>query len=464
MKRLLLIFMMILCLLPLGGGAEFDDDDDAFAVSEAELRALAARDFPEWIVGEDFRYWSGRWEDQSACYQWFHLYRAEGNAILQRRLSVLVNPLKPGEDIPWEIEDLAPLPLTQEAMDAFLSAEAEKTRYAYAEWFESGKVPEFLLSGCALPLLEADERWTQLMSYPDFLAGIVCRADGQYCVRAAHWDGEDFASVINSRFHQQVLEIDEYKSWNDTLTVNIFQFVRQEDGRWLFVRTTDGFPTLYTISDGFIDDALWPYDSNDAMHYGVPTFERDLTRVDFGSIPEYILDAAALLDSSAWACVRADGTPMLDAPGGETVALCCARLAGTVLRREGGWVQLQIGSEAKGRTGWFAEAGLAFGPEIEDVRCGFPSHSEDDCEGHYLSTVLQGADPADYIDDAWNNVWLIGRLPDGGWLVQLNADTVCTAGEDAFHDIGPATDYRTEAQEIYDRYEQERREDAGKAE
>ena len=156
-------------------------------------------------------------------------------------------------------------------------------------------------------------------------------------------------------------------------------------------------------------------------------------------------------------------TSLLNAPGEDALALCYARLTGTVLQRKDGWVQLQIGSAEKGMTGWFAEEDLAFGAEIEDIRCGFPSHSEDDCDGDYLVTVLHGADPADYLEYMCY-VWLIGRLPDGSWLVQLNVDAICTAAENAFHEIGPATDYRTEAQEIYDAFEQKRQERAGEEE
>ena len=441
---------------PLDPQEPFDYDTREYEVSEEELTALAARDFPEWTVAEDSRYWTGRWHNQFACYQEIQLYRVEENTLLQRRLSVLVNPLRQGENVPWEIEDWAPLPLTPEAMRTFLSLNLDEYRYSFIPGsIESGKVPEPVLSGCAPFLLEEGETWTQLMAYPDYLSGIVRRTAGRYCVRIAHWDGERFDRVISSRFHPNSLSIGESYSWNDTLCVNLFQFVCQEDGRWLFVHVSDGDPTCYTISEGFIDDTIYPYDSNDAMHYGIPTFERDLTRVDFAAIPEYIMDAVSLLDSSAFACVRADNTPMLDAPDGETMALCFARLAGTVLQRENGWVQLQIGSEEKGLAGWFAEDDLAFGPEIEEILCGFPSHSEDDCDGDYLLTVLKGADPADYLE-YMSYVWLIGRLSDGSWLVQLNVDTVCTAAAGAFRDIGSATDYRTEAQEIYDEYEQER--------
>ena len=456
MKRLILVCLAIMCLIPVYGLADFDFGIREYEVSEADLTALAARDFPEWSVMETSRYWSGQWNDQLACYQEIQLCRTEENTLLQMRLSVLVNPLKQGEEVPWEIENFAPLPMTPEAMSTFLSLDLDEYRYNYIPAsVDSCNVPDPLLPGCAPTLLDEGEAWAQLMTYPDYLSGIVCRADGQSCVRIARWNGEAFDCVISSRFHQERLFIVGSYSWNDTITVNLFQFNRREDGRWLFVHVADGYPTCYTISDGFIDDALFPYDSNDAMHYGVPTFERDLTLVDFTTIPEYIMDAVALLDSTSFACVRADNTPMLDAPGGETIASCYARVAGTILNRNDGWVQLHIGIKEKGMTGWFAETDLAYGTGIEEVRCGFPSHSEDDCDGDYLLTVLHGADPADYRDYQCY-VWLIGQLPDGGWLVQLNQDIVCTAPESAFHDIGPATDYQTEVREIYEEYERER--------
>ncbi len=108
-------------------------------------------------------------------------------------------------------------------------------------------------------------------------------------------------------------------------------------------------------------------------------------------------------------------------------------------------------------TGWFAEDDLAYGPEIEAVRCGFPSHSDDDCYGSYLVRVLNGIDPAEIADAAYAAypVWLIGELPDGGWLVQLDVDTVCTAPADAFRDVGPATALWAQFEAEYDRFEQE---------
>ena len=241
--------------------------------------------------------------------------------------------------------------------------------------------------------------------------------------------------------------------------------MRQPDGRWIFVGIADGNWTLYRVYDDFVTDAneLALCDSNDVIHYGVFTLGRDMTEADIPAYPDFIRDVIPLLDSSAFACVRSDGTAMLDSPGGQVLAACYARLTGRILRREGGYVQLQIGSEEHGMTGWFAEDDLAFGPEIEEVRCGFPSHGDDDCSGPYLADVLAGIDPAG-LEYTTYLVWLIGKLPGGDWLVQLDVDTVCTAPMEAFRDVGPAAELWAEFEAEYDHFEQEMQEWAVEAE
>ena len=238
----------------------------------------------------------------------------------------------------------------------------------------------------------------------------------------------------------------------------------QPDGRWFFVGIADGNWTLYRVYDDFVTDAneLALCDSNDVIHYGAFTLERDLTEADIPAYPDFIRDVIPLLDSSAFACVRSDDAAMLDGPGGKLLATCYARLTGRILRREDGYVQLRIGSEEDGMTGWFAEEDLAYGPEIETVRCGFPSHSEDDCYGSYLADVVTGIDPTGFVDTTCL-VWLIGRLPSGDWLVQLDAEIVCTAPADAFRDIGPATELWAQFEAEYDHFEQEMREWAAEA-
>ena len=130
-----------------------------------------------------------------------------------------------------------------------------------------------------------------------------------------------------------------------------------------FVGIADGNWTLYRVYDDFVTDAneLALYDSNDVIHYGAFTLRRYLTEADIPNYPDFIRDVIPLLDSSAFACVRSDGTTMLDSPGRQPLAVCYARLTGRILQREGGYTQLQIGSEERGITGWFVENDLAYG-------------------------------------------------------------------------------------------------------
>ena len=99
-----------------------------------------------------------------------------------------------------------------------------------------------------------------------------------------------------------------------------------------FVGIADGNWTLYRVYDDYVTDVneMALYDSNDVIHYGAFTLGRDLTEADIPNYPDFIRDAIPLLDSSAFACVRSDGTTMLDSPGGQPLAVCYARLTGNV--------------------------------------------------------------------------------------------------------------------------------------
>ena len=416
-------------------------------------------DFPGWtIIKRDF-YEQGVWENEPAWHMELILMRVADGALRQKTLHALVNPLQPGEPVPWETRDWAPVPLTEDAANQLLAMDL--AGLGEDEDTQPFELPQRVISGCASFLLDEGEEWGQLYSWPSALAGVVVNAEGKECVRVACWNGETYDSPTSSRFFEEpCFYIDGYASWEDTIAVALEgcnpEFVRQEDGRWLFSGLADGNWTLYHVYPDFVTDAIFDAlsDSNDVLHYGQPAFEMDLTTADLPAIPDYIRDVIPLLDSSAYACVRADGTPMLSGPGGETTAVCYARLTGRILQRENGYVCLRFGSEDRGLTGWFAGEDLAYGPEIEGVRCGFPSHSADDCDGEYLAAVLEGVDLAG-LEDYFCMVWLVGRLPDGGWLVQLDVDTLCTAPADAFHGIGPAAEHWAAFEAEYDEFEQE---------
>ena len=462
MKRLILMIAALLCLMPMKAWAYDDPDTTGFVMSGDDLIAAAEADFPDWTFIDSSQYQTGRREEQSACWMAVSMMRIEANTLYQRTVSALVNPLKKGEPVPWEVTDWAPIPLSQAAADTLQSMNpGDLYRNEDGHINETGLLSYRIVQGCALFLLDEGETWSELYSYPTAIAGVVNNAEGQQCVRIAHWDGARYDEVASSRFFtDDWFSINGHQSDGTVITINGSscnpQFVRQPDGRWLFAGIADGNWTLYRILDGFVTDAngLVLYDSNDVLHYGVPAFDCDLTTADIPAIPDFIRDVIPQLNSSDYACARADGTPMLNAPDGEVFAACYARLTGRIIRREGGFVQLQIGSDEHGLTGWFAEESLAYGHEIEGVRCGFPSHSEDDCKGDYLAETLNGVDP-EKLPDTLCLVWLIGKLPNGEWLVQLDVDTVCTAPEKAFHDIGPATELWAEFEAYYDQCEEE---------
>ena len=142
-------------------------------------------------------------------------------------------------------------------------------------------------------------------------------------------------------------------------------------------------------------------------------------------------ELAAFLDADAWACVRENDTPMYANPDGEMTALCYARLAGTIAAEEGGWVCLQIGSEERGLRGWFRREHLAFGASIEDVRCSFPEYETGIVEPYpwekdlatFVNRVLDSPYAID-VDNDFSSVWIIGRAPDGRWLMEIDEDVV----------------------------------------
>ena len=472
MKRLMLVWVMILCLLLLGGMAETETPDTfmdystnpgAYEVSEDELLAVAVAENPDWGIVDSGLHWSGQYQNQLAC--WFEavMVRIEDCTLQRKTLSVLVNPLKQGEPVPWDVTVWAPITMTEEAADFLLEMYPE-------DWFtdelgyflEPGMMPEDILPGCAQFLLEEGETWDVLFAYPQTLAGIVMNASGQKCVRIVQWNGTAYERAVSSRFFETEhrFSINGYESYDDVVTIACGaydpRFELQDDGRWLFTGIADSDWPLYGVFDGYVTDASFGgcYDSNDVFHYGVPTFELDLTKADILAIPDFIRNVVPLLDSSAFACVRTDHTPMLDSPGGEPVAACFARLTGRILQRENGYVYLQIGKEKTGLTGWFAENDLAFGADIEDVRCGFPAHSKEDCRSGYLRGVLRGTEQLTP-EDVLLPVWLVGRLPDGGWLVQVSNDYIFTAPEDAFREIDSARAIWADFEAEYDRFEQE---------
>ncbi len=87
---------------------------------------------------------------------------------------------------------------------------------------------------------------------------------------------------------------------------------------------------------------------------------------------------------------------------------------------------LQIGTEKQGLSGWFRKEDLAFGDAVNRVICDFPSYDRDlFADAKTLGEVIPGVESKENPQAA--DVWLIGTLPDGSWLVEVNGEEVVRA-------------------------------------
>ena len=399
-------------------------------VTTADLRAAAQADFPDWRFVDDTWYGSGMWYDQMAMHYSGSMVQIAEGELRIRGLYAAMDPLKPGDPVPWEIISYAPVPLTAEA-------EARLAAMEFAEIFdpyENEQLREAALPGCADFLLNEGEHLTDLLIYPDFLVATVEDGEGRGSLRIGHWDGTAYTKVTATAMGERVW-INAIHSWNDGLelwTTAEMWADCDEDGVWRLTVVTDG--GQYFIGDGYLvdDQCEGVYWTNAWYAWGVPTFPTLLDGLDFAAVPVAAEDAAAMLDAAGFACTAADGVILYDAPEGSVVATCYARLTGKVIAEEGDWVQLQIGSAQEGMTGWFRREDVAFGAAVSEVRCGFPSY-----------------DMPDDMAEGWYEMWLIAELPGGGWLAQIDVDRVEVVPAEKIGQVGPACDDWGEMEEIW---------------
>lgn len=121
----------------------------------------------------------------------------------------------------------------------------------------------------------------------------------------------------------------------------------ESDRRWLLCHTADT-----SISE----DMLWfgmigPY-------YGDVLMERDVTRLDWTSMPASYEDFLPLVDASRWAVVTGDGTPLLAEDG----SILAAYLPATpVLLMEAANGQHRVAINGGSITGWMDDEALLIG-------------------------------------------------------------------------------------------------------
>lgn len=432
---------MLLALLMLVGTAQA-----AGSVSEKGdlISAGVEEDFPGWrFVGES-TYGSGKWEGGLAQHCEVTLLRVEDEWLRFRTLHVIMNPIEPGDPVPWDVTDHAPVPLTAEASLRLAATDPETF-----ETFYSLQIREEHLSGCAEFLLQEGERLTDLLIYQTILVATVENEAGQCGLRIAHWDGEQYTRVTATAMSGYV-SINEYHSHDEgveiyTETAQLWAFPVVEGDAPLHEAVWQIGVVMGDEDMAYVIDRDWvcEYDYmvfgetqyNDGYRYGKPAFPVLLEGLDLSAVPASLQEATPLLDASGYACTAQDGVPMYDAPGGTALASCYARLVGTVQSEQEGWVQLLIGGEERGMKAWFRREDLLFDGGVNTLNCGFPSFELD--EDWDAESALPGVTEMLAGDELWG-MQLIASTGDDGWLVLVNEEFVIEGRAEGFINIGPA--------------------------
>ncbi len=432
MKRMMLVWAMILCMVPFVTTAD-EIPWDRWKQSETIVQQEAAEAYPGWTVIGASAYGSGTWHNEMAMNVDVMLYRVEHSMLYFLELHVVVNPVWEGEPIDWQETHLAPVPLDTDSVDD-ISETIPQLKYpdwTGTPWLSSP-------SGCAVFMLREGEHWEDLGAMSDELIGVAVDAQGRKGLRIAKWDGSVYGEVAASPMTDVDFDVDTFHSGDGFLLIELsisdygYAYIsRNDDGTWNWIGVNTGH-AVYRFNDEYLLDDTYTFnDSNACRHYGRLTLPTRLEELDFSRMALRGPELAAFLDANAWACVRENDTPMYANPDGEMTALCYARLAGTIAAEEGGWVCLQIGSEERGLRGWFRREHLAFGASIEDVRCSFPEYETGIVEPYPwvkdLATFVNRVLDSPYaieVDNDFSSVWIIGRAPDGRWLMEIDEDVV----------------------------------------
>lgn len=398
---------------------------NAYAFSSADwMIDQASSDFHDWTIYDSSRFGSGTWNDEMAIYAEVYMFRLDGNKLCMQQAYAVANPLNEGDTIPWEIDTMAPVPLSDNAADLIAALPAEEIMD-----YGAGAVlnPDHL-SGCADFLLQNGETLRQLIAYPDYLVGVAENTSGQRSLRIAPWNGASYDTPVASPMQDTDIYINEIHSWNTALEImtdiSEYYISYGADGLWR-VGTINTGMGIYYISEDYLEDVtLWDnLMGNHHIFYGHPAFNLLLADINLAAFPSTLEEAVAQLDAKGYACTRRDDASMTDTPNGDVLANCYARLTGKVLAEQNGWTQLLIGSEENGMAGWFQTEDLAFGQDIHHVPCGFPSY-----DFSVLNDLPESEWSAAYIEYCW----VIGQLPQGDYLIQANQDYVFTVPESFF--------------------------------
>lgn len=191
-----------------------------------------------------------------------------------------------------------------------------------------------------------------------FFFGGVYGADGWTWVRSTPLPEETFCDSYHAGAGSLVIGFDkpgaQPDEWGDT-PFNEYNIELQPDGTFQIVTMFD------SEDDYFHIEAAGLYHNMDGLCYGVYTGERDVTKVDWQTVPHNFGEALALM-SDAYGVIAETSLPLYGDAQQET--LLAEYLYGTpveVLSREAGAAQVRIiGSSV---TGWLDAHGLRLGQE-----------------------------------------------------------------------------------------------------
>lgn len=436
MKRIVCIILMSIFLCACAAAETGEKLTAEYFVQAANA------EYPGWTVWNSERFARGTVNSGFEEHIILSLYRISNGYIEAFELRAVTNTLREGGEIPWEKTPLVPVEIAA-------GQEGTLMRMKPNQIFDDGGSGAYFSkeAGTMLAenLLDEGERMVQLMAYSDALVAVAENEAGQVILKIADSNGKTLSTPP-----QDYLWVNPIHSWNKSIEFyagNEIEGVinRMEDGSWRLDAINNGGEVIRIEKDCLVDvssmnDGGWQ--NNDGVHYGVPMFETALERLDLTHMPTELRDMVADLDTTRTVCTAHEDTPIYAQPEGEQIALCYARVPGTVLAQENGWTKIQLGHAKQGMTVWARDKDLAFGAETEGIRCTFPSFDsfyKDEDEPKFAEkmdgSIIQ-------LDCSEHTPWLIGKRADGRWLVMLygegeEGNAVCVAGECVFDHVRP---------------------------
>lgn len=431
MRKVLAVF---LALLMLCAGASAESLPPKL-LPESYFLADIQRNYPDWSVRVSTRYGSGRYEGEMAQYAEVSLYRITDEAIELLELTVLVNPIREGDDVPWSVHALIPVEIVSGAADDLCAMTAEEIFYDGIGASFTNAARNLLVPS----LRAADESVTQLLSCSKFLFCITENSAGKSILRIAEWDGSSYANVVATRPqpHLNFLPAHSYDGEMELwVSADDWVYPRYDaEVGWhinhFFINDSNLVVFQNRIIEGEIEE--W-YQDNNSEHYGRFTLPHSLTEVDFATFPQTLDEVLAYMDYTDVACTAHDDTPLYAAPDGDVLAYCYTRVPMVVISESGDWREVQLGSDVDGLRCWVRAADLAFGADTENVVCTFPTHRAVD----RVQKAVSFSGKARALEDgtAW---WIIGVLPNGDYLMMYAGNEemfVGTAPASAFSELG----------------------------